>query len=82
VKFEGWVKLIVGVWHVAQPMALNRFRPLAIEAALPGVVVDGTGGASNRMNIANATTSLGMEAFTANGSELVTVGEKLVVSSG
>jgi len=44
-------------------MALNRRRPLAIEVAPPGVMVEGVGGASKRMNIANITVSLGMEAF-------------------
>jgi hypothetical protein len=53
-----------------------------MEASPPGVVVDGMGGASSRMNMAKATTSLGIEAFWANESELLTVGEKLVVSSG
>ena len=80
--FEGCVDLIVSVWHVAQPIALNSALPLAIEVAPPGVVVDGIGGARSRMNCANASTSLSMEAFKANWSVLVTVGEKLLVSSG
>src|SRR5882757_5393893 len=73
---------MVGVWQTAQPMELNRALPWVIEVAPPGVVVDGVGGARRRMNCANAMTSLGMEAFTANGSALVEVGVKLVTSSG
>ena len=81
VKFEAWVELIVAVWQVAQPMALNSRRPLAIEVVPPGVVVEGVGGASKRMNIANITVSLGMEAFVANWSEPA-LAAKLVVSFG
>jgi hypothetical protein len=82
VKLEFCVELMAGVWQLAQPMALKSWRPFEIEDAPPGEVVDGAGGASSLMNIANATTSLGIEAFTANWSELLTVGEKFVVSSG
>ena len=62
-------------------MALNSRRPLAIEVVPPGVVVEGVGGASKRMNIANITVSLGMEAFVANWSEPA-LAAKLVVSFG
>src|SRR5260221_8960884 len=48
----------VVVWQTLQPMELNRLRPLLMEVAPPGVVVEGTGGASNRMNMANDTVSL------------------------
>src|SRR5216117_2226843 len=47
-----------GVWQTLQPMALNRARPLLIDVEPPGVVVDGVGGASSRMNMAKATVSL------------------------
>ena len=70
------------VWQVAQPMELKSDFPLAIEDAPPGTVVDAMGGAVSRMNIANATTSLGIEAFSVNWSELEFWNEKLVVSSG
>ena len=56
---------------MAQPMARNSQRPLLIEVAPPGVVVEGMGGASKRMNIANITVSLGIEALVANRSEPV-----------
>src|SRR5580700_1335112 len=46
------------VWHVAHPMALNKARPLDMEAAPPGVFVEGVGWSRNRMNNANPTTSL------------------------
>jgi len=48
----------LAVWQTAQPTAVNRPRPLAIDAAPPGVVSDGVGGARRRMNIANCTVSL------------------------
>jgi hypothetical protein len=60
---EGCVLLIAGVWQTAQPTEVNNDFPLAIEVGPPGVVVDGTGGASNRMNCANASTSLRTVAF-------------------
>ena len=66
------------MWQTEQPIELNTAEPCEIEVAPPGVVVDCTGGASIFMNIANPITSLGMEAFTAAGSELVLVGVKLV----
>src|SRR5271155_1837207 len=81
VILEGCVELSVCVWQVAQPMDLNSACPAAIEDAPPGVVVDGTGGASSRMNSANKTMSAGTCAFCAAASELdATV--KLVPSSG
>src|SRR5882672_6845150 len=46
------------VWQAAQPIALNTARPVLMEAAPPGTVVDGVGGASMRMNNENFTTSL------------------------
>ena len=42
------------VWQVPQPIALNTLLPFVVE----GVAADGVGGASRRMNIANATVSL------------------------
>src|SRR5580698_154988 len=66
--------LRLGVWHIAQPTIPNRRLPLAMDAAPPGLLVDGVGGASRRMNIANCTTSLGTAG---NCVEI-----KLVVSSG
>src|SRR5690348_13663977 len=57
VKFERNVASD-GVWQTLQPMALNRLRPLVIDVAPPGTVVDGTGAASNRMNMAKPTVSL------------------------
>src|SRR5580658_8312532 len=81
VIFEGCVELSVGVWHVAHPIELNSAWPRDIEAAPPGVVVDGVGGASSRINSANKTMSEGTWAFCAEGSALdATV--KLVASSG
>ena len=62
VTFEGWVDLIAGLWQTEQPIELNTADPCEIEVAPPGVVVDGTAGARNFMNIENAITSLGMEA--------------------
>ncbi len=47
-----------GEWQTLQPMALKRLFPLLIDVAPPGVVVEGTGGASRRMNMANDTVSL------------------------
>src|SRR5580658_1236211 len=81
VILEGCVELSVGVWQVAQPMDLKSAAPAAIEVAPPGVLVDGVGGASKRINSANKTMSEGTWAFCADGSELdATV--KLVASSG
>src|SRR5262249_9493012 len=82
VMLEGCVELIVGVWHAPQPMFTNAFRPLTIEFAPPGVVVDGVGGARSRMNVENCTASLGMDALTTAGLELLVVGVKCVGSSG
>jgi hypothetical protein len=65
VKFDACVLPTVGAWQVAHPMALNNERPLLMEVVPPGVLVDGVGAASKRMNIANITVSLGMEAFVA-----------------
>ena len=75
------MELNVGVWQLAQPTARNNRRPLAIDVAPPGLVVDGVGGANNRMNMANITVSLGMDAFVANWSEPALVA-KFVMSSG
>src|SRR5580692_7394529 len=81
VILEGCVELIVGVWQVAQPIALNNDLPREIEAAPPGVVIEGVGGARSRMNSANKTMSEGTSAFCAEGSAFdATV--KLVASSG
>ena len=60
VTLDAWVLPRVGVWHTAHPMELNSDLPCEIEVAPPGTVVDGIGGASRRMNIENATTSLGI----------------------
>src|SRR6266849_4002629 len=49
--------LSVGVWQVLQPTTLNRTRPVLMEVAPPGVVVDGVGCARSRMNIAKPTVS-------------------------
>ncbi len=49
---------IVGVWHALQPMDENSALPRAMEAAPPGVSVEGAGGARKRMKFANCTTSL------------------------
>src|SRR5689334_3766526 len=47
-----------GVWQTVQPIEANSARPLLIDVEPPGVVVDGVGGASRRMNMAKATVSL------------------------
>src|SRR5215467_3996986 len=47
-----------GVWHSAQPMLLNSCLPFEIDVAPPGVVVEGVGGASKRMNNANFSMSV------------------------
>src|SRR5258708_4018588 len=47
-----------GEWQTLQPMALKRLLPLLIDVAPPGVVAEGTGGPSSRMNMANDTVSL------------------------
>src|SRR5205823_12991159 len=57
VKLEGWVASD-GVWQVAQPIALKSLRPLAIEVAPPGEVVEGVGWSRNCMNATNSPTSL------------------------
>src|SRR5947208_12225803 len=57
VKFERNV-VSDGVWQTLQPMELKRARPLLIDVAPPGVVVDATGCARKRMNMAKATVSL------------------------
>ena len=44
--------------QAAQPIALNTLRPAVIEAAPPGTVVEGVGGARNCMKTANSVTSL------------------------
>src|ERR1700675_570810 len=81
VIFDGCVELSVRVWQVAQPIALNNDCPREIEAAPPGVVVEGVGGARSRINSANKTMSEGTSAFCAAGSAFdATV--KLVASSG
>src|ERR1700733_2795034 len=59
VMFELWVELIVGVWQVAHPMDENNALPVEIAEAPPGVVVEGIGGASRRMNSAKSTISEG-----------------------
>ena len=61
------------VWQEVQPMELKRARPLLMEVAPPGTVVDGVGGAVRRMKIANFTTSLDVPRLSAL---------KCVVSSG
>ena len=57
VNLEAWV-VSDGVWQVAQPMALKSLRPLAIESAPPGEVVEGLGWSRNCMNTLNSPTSL------------------------
>jgi len=47
-----------GVWHKAQPTSLKTCRPRVIDAAPPGTVADGAGGARNRMNSENFSMSL------------------------
>src|SRR5712664_2594196 len=64
---------MLGVWQNEQPTELNRDLPLEIEVAPPGVVVEGMGGASSRMNCANPSTSLSTPEPAA---------AKLVMSSG
>ena len=53
------------MWHMAQPIALKFWLPLAMDCAPPGLVLEGVGGARRRMNIANCTTSLGTSAYCA-----------------
>ena len=65
---------IAGVWHSAQPICEKTRAPSAIDAAPPGAVVDGVGGASRRMNIAKPTVSL--------GTAVVCIAVMLVASSG
>ena len=65
------VRLVV--WQIAQPMEMKRLRPLVIEVAPPGTVVEGVGGAKRRMNIANCARSLSVP---------IAVVLKLVWSSG
>src|SRR6266481_6675116 len=57
VMLDGCVVPTVGLWQTAQPMALNRARPLLMEVEPPGVVAEAGGGASMRMKLANAVTS-------------------------
>src|SRR5260370_14831292 len=57
VNLEAWV-VSDGEWQVAQPMALKSLRPLAIEVAPPGVVVEGVGWSRNCMKTLNSPTSL------------------------
>src|SRR5260370_6021892 len=47
-----------GVWQLAQPMALKRLRPLAIDVGPPGEVVEGVGWSRNCMNALNSPASL------------------------
>src|ERR1700760_1917199 len=79
--FEGCV-FNDGVWHTEQPIDLNSAAPCVIDVAPPGTVVEGTGGARRRMNCANASTSLRIDAFAANVLVAVELAEKLVLSSG
>src|ERR1700728_2698474 len=57
----------VGLWQVAQPSALNKDLPAAIDAALPRDPFSTTppvgGGDKNRMKLANAETSSRTAAF-------------------
>jgi hypothetical protein len=41
------------VWQKGQPTVLNKAFPLEIDAAPPGSVVEGAGGASKHMQDAN-----------------------------
>ena len=47
-----------GVWHSAQPADWKSALPLVIDAAPPGVVADGVGGARSRMKTANFSIEL------------------------
>jgi hypothetical protein len=47
-----------GVWHSAHPADWKSAWPLVIDAAPPGVVADGTGGARSRMKTANFSIEL------------------------
>src|SRR5262249_34098591 len=55
--------VIDGVWQSAQPMELNAALPLVMDVVPPGLVVEGVGGASKRINTANCATSLGTAEF-------------------
>src|SRR5215467_12324680 len=48
----------LGVWQSAQPVLENSPLPLDIDTEPPGEVVDGVGGARNRMNIENFSMEL------------------------
>src|SRR5262249_38600413 len=47
-----------GVWHSAQPVLVNSSLPFAIEAAPPGVSVEGTGASRKRMKNENLSIAL------------------------
>ena len=50
--------LSFGVWQSAHPTFAKICRPLLIESGPPGSVVDGVGGARNRMKKENFVTAL------------------------
>jgi regulator of protease activity HflC (stomatin/prohibitin superfamily) len=70
-----------GVWHSAQPMLVNVFRPALTEVEPPGVVIDGVGGARKRMKIANASILDGTS-VTAVASKLVGDSDRVEVAAG
>ena len=49
---------MLGVWHSAQPVMPKTLDPFEMERPPPGLVVEGVGAFSNRMKIANFSTSL------------------------
>ena len=48
----------VGVWHRAHPTDWNEMLPFVIDVCPPGIVVDGVGGARNRMKSLNFSIPL------------------------
>src|SRR5207245_8451492 len=64
----------VGVWQYAQPVLWKRARPAVMEAAPPGRVRDGLGGARNRMKKVNFSMALIVSAGVAPSGSVVSFG--------